>query len=289
MKEEVGKLKEQAVGLEAQLKETEVELRKALSVIPNMSHPKAPVGAGDTANVTVAEFGKKPAFDFKPKDHIDLCQSLDLVDLEAGTKVAGSRFYFLKNEAAMLEIALIQYAMSTLAKAGYIPVVTPDMAKVDVLEGIGFIPRGPETQIYSIQNTDLSLVATAEITLGGAMKDQILDIKDLPIKCAGLSHCFRTEAGSGGRESRGLYRVHQFGKVELYQFTLPEASAAAHEEMLAIEEEFYGSLELPCSRASSRPSRTIWTVPAYARANVRLAWWTESWTERLTIGGRRDT
>jgi seryl-tRNA synthetase len=145
----------------------------------------------------------------------------------------------------MLEIALIQYSMSTLAKAGYVPVITPDMAKVDVLEGIGFIPRGPETQIYSVENTDLCLVATAEITLGGLHMQQVLDEAKFPLKYVGLSHCFRTEAGAPGRDTRGLYRVHQFTKVEMFAYSTPEQSEAVHLEILGHEEAIFQGLGIP--------------------------------------------
>jgi len=247
LKEESGKLKEQVVSLEAQLKEAEAKRDAALRLIPNMSHPKAPVGAGDTANVTVAEFGKKPAFDFKPKDHIDLCQSLDLVDLEAGTKVAGSRFYFLKNEAVLLELALVQYTISKLVAKGFTPVITPDLAKVEILEGIGFQPRdAAETrQVYTVADSDLCLIATAEITLGGMHADQIFPEDELPKRYVGLSHCFRTEAGGAGRDTRGIYRVHQFTKVEMFAFCTPENSDAIHEEIREIEQDIFIGLGIP--------------------------------------------
>jgi seryl-tRNA synthetase len=139
----------------------------------------------------------------------------------------------------------VQYAFSKLLGHGYVPIITPDVARVDVLEGIGFIPRGPETQIYSLENTDLCLIATAEITLGGMCRDEILDEAKLPLKYVGLSHCFRTEAGAPGRDTRGLYRVHQFTKVEMFVFCTPEQSEAAHLELLAIEEEIFQGLGLP--------------------------------------------
>ena len=145
----------------------------------------------------------------------------------------------------MLELALIQYAMGTLLKHGYTPVITPDLARVDVLEGIGFIPRGPETQIYSVENSDLCLIATAEITLGGMHRNKILDELQLPMKYVGLSHCFRTEAGAPGRDTRGLYRVHQFTKVEMFVFCAPDQSEGIHRELLAIEEEIFQGLGLP--------------------------------------------
>src|SRR5690606_32295456 len=158
----------------------------------------------------VKTWGEPRKFDFKPVDHHELLQKLDLADLDAGARVAGHGFYYLKNEAVLLEMALVQYALEKLRANDFTLFTTPDLARDDVLQGIGFLPRGPEAQIYSIENSDLSLVATAEITLGGSLKDQVIDVAKLPLKYAGLSHCFRTEAGAHGRATRGIYRVHQF-------------------------------------------------------------------------------
>jgi seryl-tRNA synthetase len=238
-------LRGQVGELEGHQKLVEEELRTVLRVIPNMTHPDAPVGTDSAANKVIKKWGEPRQFDFKPLDHVALCEKLDLCDFEAGSQVTGQKFYFLKNEAALLEVALVQYAMSKLARAGFTPVVTPDLAKVEVLEGIGFIPRGPETQIYSVENTDLCLVATAEITLGGMHMHQILDEGKLPLKYVGLSHCFRTEAGAPGRDTRGLYRVHQFTKVEMFAFSTPEQSEGIHQELLKLEEEIFQGLEIP--------------------------------------------
>jgi seryl-tRNA synthetase len=224
------------------LKDVEEKLQQALLTIPNMSHPEAPVG---NENKVLRHWEELRQFDFPPKDHVALAEALDLVDFEAGSKVAGQKFYFLKNEAVLLELALVQYAMGVLIREGYTPIITPDVARNDVLEGIGFIPRGPETQIYSLENTDLSLIATAEITLGGMHRDQILDELQLPIKYVGLSHCFRTEAGAPGRDTRGLYRVHQFTKVEMFAFCAPDQSESIHQELLRIEETIFQGLNLP--------------------------------------------
>jgi seryl-tRNA synthetase len=241
-------MKEQLATLDADLKKLEVELKTALSVIPNMTHPDAPVGKTGDDNKVIRVFGEKPQFSFKPKDHVDLIQLLDLADLEAGSRVTGQRFYFLKNEGALLELALIQYAMSTLVREGFTPIITPDLARNTVLEGIGFLPRdpNPETrQVYTISDTDLCLIATAEITLGGMHMDQILDEADLPKKYVGLSHCFRTEAGAAGRDTRGIYRVHQFTKVEMFGFCTPEQSEQMHLEILAVEEKIFQGLGIP--------------------------------------------
>jgi seryl-tRNA synthetase len=205
---------------------------------------------GDTAdaNRVLLRWGEPRQFDFTPKDHVALCESLRLADFEAGASVAGQKFYFLTNEAVLLELALVQYAMQALVREGYTPVITPDLARVEVLEGVGFLPRDPDPekrQIYSIADTDLCLIATAEITLGGMHRDQILEGEKLPLKYVGLSHCFRTEAGAPGRDTRGLYRVHQFTKVEMFAFCAPEQSEALHLELLRIEESIFQGLGLP--------------------------------------------
>lgn len=240
-------LREQIGTAERELGEVEVMLREEQMQVPNMTHPDAPVGKDEAESKTVREWGTKPQFSFAPKDHVDLMTSLDLVDLEAGAKVAGTGFYFLKNEGALLELALVNYAVQKLRKEGFTIYSTPDLAREEVLLGTGYMPRGPETQIYSIQGTDLSLVATAEITLGGMLKDEILDYEKLPLKMAGISHCFRTEAGGHGKHSRGIYRVHQFTKIEMFGFTAPnlDASDPFHQMVVRIEEELFQGLGIP--------------------------------------------
>lgn len=225
--------------------EIDAEVLSLISAIPNMTHPDVPSGGEEDA--AEVGFGKTPVrtFDFPVKDHLEIAQPLDLVDFEAGARVTGSGFYFLKNDAVLLDLALQQFAIRHLMAKGFIPVTTPDLATTAVLQGIGFTPRGPETQIYSIENSDLHLVGTAEITLGGMYADQTVDVDELPIKLCGLSHCFRTEAGAAGRASRGLYRVHQFTKVEMFAFTRPDQSDAMHEELRQTECELFDALEVP--------------------------------------------
>jgi seryl-tRNA synthetase len=200
---------------------------------------------GEADAKELRRFGEPTVFPFPARDHLQLAAALDLADFDGGAKVAGQKFYFLKNEAVLLELALQRYALDALLAEGFTPYVTPDLARAEVLEGIGFNPRGEETQVYSVANTDLCLVGTAEITLGGLYADTILEEEQLPVKMAGISHCFRTEAGAAGRESKGLYRVHQFTKVEMFAITRPEDSGAMHDLLLAIEERLYQGLELP--------------------------------------------
>ena len=213
--------------------------------VPNLTHPESPDGFTDEENVTIREVGTKREFDFEPKDHVELMEALDLIDFDGGAKVSGQKFYYLKNQAVFLELALAQYALSLLQKEGFTVHITPDLARHQILDGIGFNPRGAETQIYSIEESDLCLIATAEITLGGLLIDQVLQPEQLPILYAGLSHCYRTEAGAAGRESRGLYRVHQFSKIEMFAFTHPDKSEEMHEKMREIEEQIYQDLEIP--------------------------------------------
>jgi seryl-tRNA synthetase len=243
------RLKESVGGLDNQLRQVEQDLHAALLTIPNMTHPDAPVGTTAQDNKVLHRWGEPRQLDFKPKDHVALAEALHLVDFEAGASVAGQKFYFLTNEAVLLELALVQYAMQTLIHEGYTPVITPDVARVEVLEGIGFIPRDPDPekrQIYSLADTDLCLIATAEITLGGMHRGKDnFDELDLPKRYVGLSHCFRTEAGAPGRDTRGLYRVHQFTKVEMFVFCTPDQSEDLHLELLRIEEQIFQGLGLP--------------------------------------------
>ncbi|MDR3110817.1 MAG: serine--tRNA ligase [Planctomycetaceae bacterium] len=243
-KKELGRtLREQVTAAKADVERCESEIDSIQRIIPNMSHPDCPIGETDAENLELSR-GKTPIpkFDFKPLDHLTLGESLDIIDFESGANVTGAGFYFLKNDAVLLDLALQQFAIRTLINAGFTPTVTPDLARNEILQGTGFIPRGPETQIYSIDGTDLSLVATAEITLGGMLAGKTVDADSLPLKLCGLSHCFRTEAGAAGKASRGLYRVHQFTKVEMFAFTLPEQSDAVHKEMLAIECKIFDEL-----------------------------------------------
>jgi seryl-tRNA synthetase len=238
------RLKEAGAETEREVAEAGAALDAAMAPLPNFVHPDSPIGGEDDFR-EIKRVGAHPAFDFAPRDHLDLAQSLDLVDFEAGAAVTGQKFYYLKNEAVLLDLALQRFALDVLMEEGFTLHVTPDLARRSVVDAMAFSPRGPETQIYSVENTDLDLIGTAEITLGGIHQDAILEEDDLPLKLAGISHCYRTEAGSHGRESRGLYRVHQFTKVEMFAFTRPEDSDAMHDELLRIEERIFQGIEVP--------------------------------------------
>lgn len=245
-KEEGRKLREQKDAAQSELDRMDEEIHQIQLLIPNMAHSDCPVGVDDKANLELSRGKHAPrAFDFEPLDHLDLGERQGWIDFEGGARTTGNGFYFLKGDLVLLDLALQQYAISELVKRGFTPTLTPDLARDSILEGIGFMPRGPETQIYSIENMDLSLIGTAEITLGGLYSGQTLNDTDLPIKLCGISHCYRTEAGAAGRASRGLYRVHQFTKIEMFAFTLPEQSDAMHDEIRDIECELFDAIEVP--------------------------------------------
>jgi seryl-tRNA synthetase len=241
-----GELKKEVAAAAEELNAVEAELRELQLLIPNLTHPDAPDG-GEHDGRTLREVGEKPDFEFEPKDHVELCEQHGLVDFAAAAKTTGAGFYFLAREAVLLELALVRYAIEKATEAGFVPHVTPDLARAEVLSGTGFNPRGEETQIYSVEGTDLSLIATAEITLGGMRAGTTFEPDELPLKLAGVSHCYRTEAGAYGKATRGLYRVHQFTKVELFAFTSPDlgVSGRMHGEILALEEEIFTGLGVP--------------------------------------------
>jgi len=238
-------LKGSIAELEKALEETETALQRYTSAIPNMAHPDAPVGKEDKDNLEIKRWGTVPHFDFPSKDHVELGSALDIVDFETASRVTGQKFYYLRNEGVFLELALVRYALDILTGHGFTPTITPDLAREEIVEGIGFNPRGEESNIYTLEGTGTCLVGTAEITLGGYHAGELIDGQRLPIKLAGLSHCFRREAGAAGQFSKGLYRVHQFTKVEMFVYCPPEESEAMHHSLLAIEEEIFQGLEVP--------------------------------------------
>ena len=238
-------IKEALAEKEARLTVLDEQFKKEVMTIPNYASPEAPIGKEDKDSLAIKFYGEPTRFSFKAKDHVQLGEELDILDFDKGAKVSGQKFYYIKNKAVILQMALERYAMDIVVKHGFTPFLTPDVAKEEILNGIGFNPRGAESNIYTIEGTDTFLVGTAEITLGGYYKDTILNKEDLPIKMTGLSHCFRREAGGAGQYSKGLYRVHQFSKLEMFIYCLPEESESFHKEILSIEEEIFQGLGLP--------------------------------------------
>ncbi len=243
--EESKKLKITLGDLEFEGKALEEEFNELLGKIPNPPLADVPVGKGERDNVVLREVGEKPKFSFTPKDHAEIGEALNIIDFETGAKVAGSDFYYLKNEGVTLELALVQYALDFLSKRGFSTWLTPDIARSKFYLGTGYLPKGSEAQTYLIEESDLGLIATAEVTLAGIHADEILDGAKLPLCYAGYSHCFRRESGSYGKYSRGLYRVHQFTKVEMFVYARSEDSPRIHKELLGYEEELWKGLGIP--------------------------------------------
>ncbi len=243
--EEGKKLKESLKVKESELEIIEKDFNELINQIPNPALKDAPVGKNDKENVEIKKWGEIRKFDFSPKDHLELGTNLGIIDFESGAKVAGSQFYYLYGDGALLELSLTMYALEKLSKKGFLPVITPDLAKAKFYLGTGYVPKGEEAQTYTIENEDLGLIATAEVTLAGKHSDEVIPEEKLPIKYVGYSHCFRQEAGAYGKYSKGLYRVHQFSKVEMFVYCTPESSEKIHQELLAIEEEIYQELGIP--------------------------------------------
>lgn len=262
-------IKDKIGELEKECEIVRLELEEEAKKIPNMAHPDAPIGKVDSENLEVKKCGKIRDFDFPVKDHVELMEGLDLLDFERATKVSGQKFYYLKNEAVFLEQALIMFALNILKKHGFKLFITPDVAKEEILSGIGFNPRGNESNVYTIADEGTCLVATAEITLGGYHSGEILEKEKLPLFYGGLSHCFRREAGAAGQFSRGLYRVHQFDKVEMFSYALPEESDKIHEKLREIEEEIFSTLGIPfrvvdtCTGDLGAPAYRKWDIEAW--------------------------
>jgi seryl-tRNA synthetase len=243
--EEGKNLKEKLEPLSKQLEELETKWNQVINQIPNMHFDDVPRGKDDTQNKVLREVGTPTKFDFEPKDHLQLGTDLDILDFKTGAKVTGSQFYYLKNEAVLLDLALQKFGMDLFRKKGFDLVITPDMAKSRYYLGTGYAPRGDEAQTYTIEGEDLGLIATAEVTMAGYFADETLIKSELPKKFAAVSHCFRKEAGAYGKYSKGLYRVHQFTKLEMFVYCAAEQSNEIHKELLAIEEEIVQALKIP--------------------------------------------
>src|SRR5579872_3263519 len=223
---------------------TEDKYKKLSLTLPNLVHESVPIGKDETANKEIKKWGSTPTFDFKILDHIDLTQKLDLVDLERAAKVSGARFYYLKNQLVRLNQALLQFALDFLTEKNYIPIQTPFLINKGAMEG-AIIAQDFEEVIYKIENEDLYLIGTSEHAVASMYEDEIIEGKGLPLRYAGVSPCFRKEAGAHGRDQKGIFRVHQFEKVEQFAFTRPKDSWQEHERMLSIAEEFYQKIEIP--------------------------------------------
>lgn len=240
MKEVSQKLEE----IEKTQNKVELDYKKLALTIPNLIHESVPIGADETSNKEIRKWGEPPRLNFKVQDHVDFSTSLDLVDLERAAKVAGARFYFLKNDLVQLNHALIQYALDFLSKKKYNLIQPPYMINRNSMEG-AIIAEDFENVIYKVEGEDLYLIGTSEHAIAAMHSDEILDGAKLPIRYAGVSPCFRKEAGAHGKDQKGIFRVHQFEKIEQFVFSRPEDSWKEHELMLSIAEEFYKNLGIP--------------------------------------------
>ena len=230
--------------LESEQMEIEKKYLKLASTIPNLIHDSVPVGIDDSSNKEIKKWGNIPKFDFKIKDHIDISEDLDLVDLERAAKVAGARFYYLKNDLVRLNQALIHFGLDFLTEKGYSLIQPPYMINRESMEG-AVIAEDFEEVIYKVEEEDLYMIGTSEHAMAAMHSKEIIEGKKIPMKYAGVSPCFRKEAGAHGRDQKGIFRVHQFDKIEQFIFSKPEDSWKEHEKMLAVAEEFYQKLEIP--------------------------------------------
>jgi len=241
---EMKNISEQLAQTEAEQSDVEKNYNRLVLTIPNLILDSVPIGIDETANKEIRKWGKIPEFDFKINDHIDISETLNLVDLERAAKVAGARFYYLKNDLVRLNQSLIHYALDFLAEKNYSLIQPPYMINRQSMEG-AVIADDFEEVIYKIEDEDLYMIGTSEHAMAAMHSNEIIEGKDIPLRYAGVSPCFRKEAGAHGRDQKGIFRVHQFDKIEQFVFTRPEDSANEHERMLAIAEEFYQKLEIP--------------------------------------------
>jgi seryl-tRNA synthetase len=221
------------------------EYQKVLLTIPNLAKNDVKVGKDESENEVIRKYGKPKKFDFKPKDHLELGEALDIIDVKTAAKVSGPRFAYLKNDGALLEFALKQFAFDTLTKEGFIPVIPPVLIKKEIMEGLGYTQMGEGENIFSLDKDGFYLVGTSEQSIVPMFKDETLNKKDLPKRFVGFSTCFRREAGSYGKDTRGIFRVHQFDKVEMVSFVEEGKDDEEHEYLLSIEEKLFQALEIP--------------------------------------------
>jgi seryl-tRNA synthetase len=242
--ERVQRLKEKIERGKAELERTGAELEKVSSALPNLPDFEAPDGMLEEDAVVLREVGERPEFDFEPRDHLEIGSELGLIEMEAAARLSGSRFAYLKGDLVLVELALVRFAIELVRAEGHEPVVPPVLVREEALYGTGFLP-GDRDQIYEVGKDELFLVGTSEVALAGLHAGQILEPGSLPLRYAGFSTCFRREAGAAGRDTRGIFRVHQFDKVEMFSFVEPSRSTAEHERLLGIEERILAELEIP--------------------------------------------
>ncbi|MBU4142423.1 serine--tRNA ligase [Patescibacteria group bacterium] len=268
--DEMKKIKEKLAEIKNPLAGTEKEFESLMLALPNMMQPGTPIGASEKDNVVVREVGKKPKFNFAPRDYMAIAKDLDLIDIERAAKVSGSRFGYLKNAAARLEFALAQLAFEATSKEGFQPVIPPVMIKSEAMKAMGYIDtEADREERYFFPEDDLYLVGTSEQSVGPMHMNEVLDERQLPLRYVSFSTCFRREAGSYGKDTKGILRVHQFDKIEMFVFCQPEKSAAEQKLMISIEEKLMQALKLPyrlmqlCSVDFARPSSATFDIETW--------------------------
>lgn len=238
-------LKEELKAKEPELNKIEEKFFKLVRDIPNLPASDVKEGKDERENEVVRKWGEPTKFSFKPKDHVELGEKLGIIDMERAAKVSGARFAYLKGDAVLLEFALVQFAMETLLKEGFTPVVPPTMIKKEAMEGMGYLEHGGEENMYVLDKDNMVLVGTSEQSIGPMHMNEILDSAKLPLRYVGFSSCFRRETGTSGQDIRGILRVHQFDKVEMFSFTKAEDDEKEHEYFLSLEEKLLQALKIP--------------------------------------------
>jgi len=238
-------LREKVNKLEPELKKLKEKFQSIMFQIPNPPADDVKAGKDESENEAIRKWGEPTKFDFKPKDHLEIGEKLNLIDVKRAAKVSGSRFAYLKSDLVLLEFALVQLALKTLIKEGFIPIIPPVIIKKEAMRGMGYLEHGGEEDMYVLDKDNLVLVGTSEQTVGPMHKDEVLDSKKLPLRYLAFSTCFRRESGTYGKDTRGILRVHQFNKVEMFSFTKPEDSDKELEHLLSLEEKLFQALEIP--------------------------------------------
>lgn len=257
------------------LKKTEEEFNRLMLQIPNLPFDDVPVGKDEKGNVVLKEWGEKPKFSFQPKSYLEIAENLDLVDIKRAAKVSGTRFGFLKHQAPLIEFALINFTFDTLTREGFIPVIPPIMLKPEMLEKSGHLSEKDKPERYFIERDNVYLAGTAEQPIAGMHADEIFDEKDLPRRYLGFSTCFRREAGAYGKDTRGILRVHQFDKIEMFSICLPEKTKEEHKFLLSSQEKLMQSLKIPyrvvqiCTGDLGFPAAACYDIEAWLPAENR--------------------
>lgn len=266
---EAKKIKEEVKELEPQLEEIDKGLHSLLILLPNLPQDDVPVG-DESVNVVLRQHGKAPKFDFEPKDHLSLGEELNIIDTKRAVKLSGSRFGYLKREAALIEFALVQLAFEMTIKEGFVPIVPPVLIKPEAMQGMGYIDTPEDlAERYYLEKDQLFLVGSSEQSIGALHQGEVFEAKELPSRAVAFSTCFREEAGSYGKDTKGILRLHQFDKVELFSFTHPEKSKEEHQFLVSMQERLWQALEIPyqvvqlATQDMSRPSSSTIDIEAW--------------------------